>query len=491
MSHLIYIGETDKQVAAYLKEKLEKNKNTVEIFSDFSHLAPKLEEGQPELALLNSDIFNGIGLSEKIFKNIIAVVYAREMEIEEKLNYYKLGVKRVIIESVALVSMVLSVSSMIIDRHSNFRQIRQRSLNYGKIQGASLQEILQNAFIEKKNLLIKVNTNGWNAKIRVCQGHIVSAFSPNLENEEAVLKTLHLPIGKFSIRRFRRKSHYSSGISSTPAILAELKFEEKMIRDFFEKVGSNNPQFKISAHIKTDTLSGEKKSLLNVIKENSIFNKIQLNSPFSALKTVRVLSDLLDQNLIYLEGEGDVLETFGDNDIDYIKENIFPEEAKEGKIVIFGLPSSGKSTLIRKIAGQQTKIKTIQYLDFAKIHLRKEITLTLFGISIDENFQSVFEKIEKGMVAYIFLVDSKRKETFEYTKYLLNKMIETYSIPCVVGLTNIDSGNEKQFTEIAQLLGVQEKIPVFAVDPDSFKDALKLIYNLERKTQSEGKNKDV
>ena len=69
MNHLIYIGEKDKQVAAYFKEKLEKNKNKVEIFSDFSDLAPKLEEGLPDLVLINSDIFNGVGLSEKIFNN--------------------------------------------------------------------------------------------------------------------------------------------------------------------------------------------------------------------------------------------------------------------------------------------------------------------------------------------------------------------------------------------------------------------------------------
>ena len=91
------------------------------------------------------------------------------MEIEEKLKYYKLGAKRVIVEPVALVSMVTSVSSMIVDRHSDFRKIRQQSLNYGTLQGASLQEILQNAFLEKKNLIIKVNTNGWNAKIRIYQ----------------------------------------------------------------------------------------------------------------------------------------------------------------------------------------------------------------------------------------------------------------------------------------------------------------------------------
>jgi signal recognition particle receptor subunit beta len=94
------------------------------------------------------------------------------------------------------------------------------------------------------------------------------------------------------------------------------------------------------------------------------------------------------------------------------------------------------------------------------------------------------------MVAYIFLVDSKKEETFEYTKYLLNKMIETYSIPCVVGITNIDSGNEKQFNDMRKLLGVPEEIAVLAVDPDSFKDVIKLVYNLKR-TQPEEENKDV
>lgn len=492
MNHLIYIGETDTQVAEYFKEKLEKDKNKVEIFSNFSDLEPKLKEGLPDLAILNSDIFKGVKLSEEIFKNITAVIYSREMEIEEKLKYYKLGAKRVIVESVALVSMVISVCSMIADRHSNFRKIRQQSLNYGTLQGASLQEILQNAFLEKKNLIIKVNTNGWNAKIRIYQGHIVSAFSPNLRNEEAVLKTLHLPIGRFSIRRFATNSSYSSDISSTPAILTELKFEEKIIRDFFEKIGSNNPQFKVSGHFKKSILTTDEESLLEVIREKSIFHDIQLNSPFSILKTVKILYNLFNLKVIYLEGEGDVLETFGDKDIEYIKENIFPKDTEEGKIVIFGVPSSGKSELIRKMAGQKSKIRTLQYLDFAKIQLKKNITLTLFGISLDENFQSVFETIEEGMVAYIFLIDSNKKETFEYTKYLLHKMFDTYSLPSVVGITNIDADDNKKFDEIRKMLEVRKEIQVLRIDPESYGDVQKLIYNLKRESQPlKEENKDV
>ena len=483
MKNLIYIGDKDSQVSSYFKEKLEKKKNRVEVFSDLKDLAPRLERNLPDLVLLNSELFSKVEISPDMFENVSAIVYAREMEIEEKLKYYQMGVKRVIVEPVSLVSYVITVCLMIIDHHVNSRKIRQHSLNYGKLQGASLQEILQNAFLEKKNLIIKVNNNGWNAKIRVFQGHIVSAFSPNLKNEEAVLKTLHLPVGKFMIRRFRKNFPYKSKISSTPAILAELKFQEKQIQKFFEKVGSNNPRFQVSSQLNKSSLSADETILLETIKKYLIFQNIQLNCPFSILKTVRILSSLLDKKLIYLEGEGEVIETLSDSDIEYLKENIFPDEAVEGRIVIFGLPSSGKSEFIRKLAGQQTKIRTIQYLDFVKIKLKKEMSLTLFGISIDENFQSVFENILAGIVAYIFLVDFNKEETFEYTKYLLNKMRKSYSVPLVVGVTNINENDEdKSLEQTRKKLDVSEEIQVLAIDPNSFKDVRNLIYNLKSST---------
>ena len=84
------------------------------------------------------------------------------------------------------------------------------------------------------------------------------------------------------------------------------------------------------------------------------------------------------------------------------------------------------------------------------------------------------------MLAYIFLVDSKMKETFEYTKYLLNKMIQTYSVPCVVGITNIGSDEDPGLNNLRRKIEIPDEIPILPINPQSFKDALHLIHNLKK-----------
>jgi signal recognition particle receptor subunit beta len=490
MKRRIYICDANRQIADIFKDRLS-NIYEAETFTTLKELSSELNKNLPDLILLNPNILHKSTLSEEIFRDTAAIIYAEEMDVEEKLKYYQLGVRRVIIERIELIPTVTSMCSMILDRHANFRTIRQQSLNYGTLQGFSLQEILQNAFLEKKNLIIKVQNNGWDAKIRIFQGHIIDAVAPDLENEEAVLKMLHLPIGKFMIRSYRNIRKHSSVISSTPAILAELKFEQNKLDEFFKTVGSTNPKFELSSIKRAVSLQADEKIIVGLVKKYSIFQAIQLQSPFSVLRTVRILSNLFSRKLIYLEGEGEVFETFQDDDILYLEENVFPEGVKDGRIVILGVPGSGKTELIRKIAGQQqAKMQTLQYLDFTRIQLEKNLNLTLFGISIDENFQPIFDSIAEGMLAYIFLVDSKMKETFEYTKYLLNKMIQAYSVPCAVGITNIDPDDNAGLAKLRKKIEIPEEIQVLPVNPNLFKDALNLIYNLRKPSRLPGEAND-
>lgn len=484
MKRLIYIGDKNYRIADIFKEKFFSDENLIETFSDLQEVLSKLEKNSPDLILLNQNLFSNPKPSPEIFANTALVVYAEKMEVEEKLAFYQIGAKRVIVEPVELISAVVTVGSIILNRYKEFHQVRQQLLNYGILQGYSLQDILQNAFLEKKNLIIKVSNNGWSAKIRTMQGHIVNAVAPDMRDEEAVLKTLHLPIGKFIIRRFQRDEKITTDIPSTPAILAQLRSEQKELQEFFEKTGSSNPKFKLAIEEDDLFLGQHKKRLLELIKKYAAFQKVQVHSPFPFLQTLRTISDLFERKLIKLEGAGGAIESFSEKDIQYMEESIFPENAEDARIIVLGAPGSGKSSLIHKIAGRQPgKPQSIKYMDFARVQLRENLKLTLFGISIDENFWPVFEKLSEGMLAYIFLIDFQQKESFEYTKYLLAKMLQTYNIPVVVGVTRIESRVNQALAKIRKMLEIPGEVPVLAIDAGSFQDCQELFLNLRKPSQ--------
>lgn len=484
MKRLIYIGDKDYRISDIFKEKLYSDENLIETFSDLPDVLSKLEKNSPDLILLNENLFPQTKPSREIFANTSLVIYADRMEVEEKLAFYRMGAKRVIIEPMGLVSAVVDASSIILNRHEEFHKVRQQCLNYGILQGYSLQDILQNAFLEKKNLIIKVSNNGWNAKIRILQGHIVNAIAPNLQKEEAVLKTLHLPIGKFIIRRYQKNEGVASVIPSTPAILTQLRSEQKELQEFFEKTGSNNPKFKLAIAEEDLFLEQTEKRLLELIKKYATLQEVQMHSPFPFLKTLRTLSSLFERKLIHPEGIGETFEAFAEKDVQYLQENIFPEDAEEGRIIVMGVPGSGKSDLIQKIAGQPPgKIQSIKYLDFARVKLKENLNLSFLGISIDENFLPVFERLSGAMLAYIFLVDFQQEESFEYTKYLLAKMLQTYDVPLVVGITRVESGVKQALARMRKILEVPDEIALLSINPDSFRDCRELLFNLRKSAQ--------
>lgn len=485
----IYICDTMKERAEKISAALYNEGYGTECFSTLEDVLQKLHQSAPDLFLLNLGAIE-TGLAEFDWvKSVPIILYGEKLGVDEAFGYYQKGVRRVITGSENLEESVAAAAKMAIYRLIELRKFRQKSLTYGTLQGFSLFKILQNVLQEKKNFVIQIQYKNWKAKIRTFQGHIVDALTPDSLGEDAILKTLCLAQGSFLIRRYQKMEEVSPISTSTLGILAEAKYQRKEIGNFLKRFGISNPGFAVAPELAIAEMPPDEQALLKSITKYHAFQEVLLRCPLSTLKMLRLLNEFLDNGTVVLQGEGsENEEMLNEQDVDYIRENLLPEGAKEGKIIIMGLPSSGKTQFVRTFAGlREVQLKVVQSVEFARIPLDQELNLIVFGLSIDQNFHPLLNKLSEGMLACIFLIDFSQKSKFDYTKYVLHQVLQNYSVPFVIGLTNVPEEPGDAVEIIREKFQVPAVIEIIPTRPESFGHIRQLLYNLKKIPEFMGK----
>jgi signal recognition particle receptor subunit beta len=484
MEQVIYVGEPDTDIAGQIQERLSKGNHQIKIYSENDSLESHLELNAPDLMIFNDSFLNKYQIKQDLFNRFPTLVYSRQMEMEKKLNYYRMGAKRVLVDSEDLVDEVVSSTNMILFRRGKLKEIRENILNYGTIQDSTLIEILHDAVKENKNLLIKLKYHDLDINLKIFQGHIVNVHSPNGNGSDALLKALLIPEGYFIIRRYKKDQEKSQFSSSVLAILTELTFFQNKIQKFLESFDISNPKCDINSSNNLPEFSVYESQIIKLVLRYGSFRDVLIRSPLPVNRSLQIFIDLHKNGTIYLLESEISSEKFRNSDIKYLQKNIFGEDFNEGRILVLGVPTSGKGEFIRKIAGHEnSEIKSVQFLDYARIRLKNKLVLSLFGISIDENFQPILDKISEDILAVILLIDNASEESFEYTKYLFQKMLYNYDVPFVVGIENTKSGNDETIRKIRSKLDIPDSIEIVSYDPRSFRDCINLFYHLKTVTK--------
>ena len=491
MPETIFIGARQDTEATRISEKLSNTGLITHLFDNVRRLQEWMAEELPDVLILDRDFFHQLAKDTELVQNIPTVVYGSPMDLGERVRLFDSGVREVVDAVEELPDRVAEVAKMVLNRARHLRPLRQKRLTYGTLKVFPVVDLLQNAILESKNLIMKIRMDGWNAKLQVFQGRLVRAEAPHLSGIDALLKTMFLPEGTFTIRAFERHEEVATQFPSTFAIIAETRFEHQKVRDFVRKYEMENPSLQVVKAL-PKKLPDELKKLLDTIKRFQHFREILIKHPAPVWKTFKQIQWLVHKNLVQVAREEKRVDRLQDQDIQFLRQHLFPENVQEGKIIVLGLPTSGKSDLIRTFAGlQKSQVKTVQTLDFTRIRLANDLRLSLFGVSIEEYFQPILEKISEGVLAMIFLVDYQRPERFEYTKYLFHQFIQNYDVPFVVGVTNWENGAEDAVKRVREALEMPEMLEILPVQVTHFKDLRNLIYNLRNYTPMETEEKNA
>jgi len=488
MERVIYVGEPDTNVAEQIQERLAGGNNKIKIYTENHSLESHLELNTPDLMLFNDSFLNKFQIKQEFINRFPTLIYSNQMEIDKKLKYYRMGAKRVLVDSENLIDEVVTSTNMIMFRRGKLKEIRENILNYGTIHDSTIIEILHDAVKDNKNLLIKLKYNDWDINLKIFQGHIVSVQSPIGNGPDVLLKALLVPQGYFIIRRYKKDKEKTQFSASVLAILTEFAFLQNKIRMFLESFDIADPRGDINTPNDLSEFSEDESHIIKLVLKYGLFRDVLIRSPLSVNKTLQIFIDLHQKGIIYLLESEVSNQQFRDKDIQFLQKELFREDINEGRILVLGLPTSGQGEFIRKIAGHENaELRSIQFLDYARIRLKNNLVLSLFGISIDENFQPLLDKISEDILAVILLINNRGEESFEYTKYLFQKMLNNFDVSFVVGIENTNSVDEETIGKIRSRLDIPDSIEIMLYDPGSFRDCINLFHHLKKVSKSEKK----
>ena len=484
MSQKILIADDTFEVAEKLQAALSETGNDVKIVSQFDKIKDTIAEESPDMLCVNAALFEKNSLPAAIVQQLPVVIYAFELDTQVESQFYEIGVKRVIVENVKMTDQVAAFVKMYQYRRQTLTERRRKSLTHGNLRTLPLSDLLQNAMYEKKNLIIKIRYKQLNVKILTYLGHVISCAFADKTGEEALGKALMLNDGSFTIMGYQKPNENAQMSVSVPAILAEIQFIQHKIQQFLTSLGldAGNPSFKTIKSDKIFELPKAQLKVLDLVEEYGTIGDVLLHSPLNLLETVGLVTYFAENNLIKpaatkSPATGRTVTTIDPAIRAAQHQQIAETGISSGTIVILG--NRGRSDLINTIAGHDsTAIKSVKSLEFTRLALPNKTRVTVFGISMETTFLPILDKVAEKMIGCVILLDFQDQTQVEFSSYLFNRIMQLYSTPFLVALSNVDIDENSAIQSFRKTVNVPEGVEVVVIDPRTFEGTLKIFEKL-------------
>ncbi|MFN2593713.1 MAG: ATP/GTP-binding protein, partial [Actinomycetota bacterium] len=161
----------------------------------------------------------------------------------------------------------------------------------------------------------------------------------------------------------------------------------------------------------------------------------------------------------------------------YTKRSDRTSRTRPLKIVVAGPFSAGKTTLIKTISdtaivgteraitdgSHPTKKETTVAMDFGRINLGEDLTLSLFGTPGQKRFDIMWEVLSEGMLGFVLLIDGSEPRSVPDAETILTTFSNFADVPFVVGVSHLDEpGTDpaRVLSDVRVALNIPPEIPV-------------------------------
>lgn len=455
----------------------------IELLSDASQLSGFIQRKAPTAVFLGYPWVKESIEKLTVTPGSFSYVYGSGIPAETRVRLLRQGIFRILPVIEGNEGILYKYLQMHLRQRKELIPRYLRAVTFADLRDLPLRDVLLNSVKERKNLIFKIEDGPWKAKMRVFQGKIIEALTPPLGGIDATISILNHPKGQVRLQGYNKEQEVCTFESSTLGAVAEADYESRIIRQFAEQFRSTNPAFLVADSAAGASLSGEERDLLKRVSAHRHFYDVLVNSPSGFLPTFRLLERLYQSGMLLFDSSEEERTGFTEEDISFLQKNLFPPETREGRLMVLGYPSSGKSEIIHKLAEAcQSSVKKAKSVEFARLKLAPDLILNVFGISIDAYFQPIIQKLSDNMLAYIFVVDYSHRKNRDYLKYLYQQILAKYAVPSVVALTHAVGDPQKAAAEIRETLGTPPKIQIVPVNPSDFFQIRKLLYSLTKNT---------
>jgi signal recognition particle receptor subunit beta len=349
----------------------------------------------------------------------------------------------------------------------------------------SIAELIQSCLLDKKSVACKIMDNEWSAKLRLHQGKLESASCSGSEGTKAVLEIMHHQRGEIFLNYFSDSKPAEPLEASTPVHLLELQYQQKLLKEFLQKCGENNPIFKKAKMADADHFSEAEKIILKILEQRLSLKKLLKISSLSFLHTFRIIENFLQKGIIEIEKESQESQQFSEEDLEFFYEKLFNPGQKIGQILILGSSETVKHQGIETIAKSiESQLVTNNLAEITAVTLDQQAKLYFVALPLNDQIHRLLESFVSDLVATVFIIDLAQQTEMDYPKYFLRQFLAEYSLPFVIGITNVGENTEEAIQKVKNKLEIPSHVHLSVIDPQNFPQFRRLLLKLLDNTKT-------
>ncbi len=477
MTSTIYLLETNKKTTQEIVNYAIRSGFEIFTFANFTSLLKELKNRHADAIFINIDLVPTSDDHIRVLKNYFTVIYGDFIDYDLKHRFYRLGIDRVINASQNLPMMLVQLLQFDSYSRDELKSLLNKNITVSNLSDIHLKNIVHNAIMNQRNLVIKINDEEWFAKIRIFGGEVIDACSPGKEGIDAVLNIFQHSQGQLTLQPFSSEKETSSCNVSTFGMLAEAEYQSRLLMDFQQKIGKKNPILKVDIKTNGNNFSPEEKNVLRLVGTQINLQSIVQESPYPLSHTLSVLDHLFKKQVLSVSNSVNRQSQFTEEDISIIRSSLNQPDQKNAQILVICSTHRSKRQFLETVAkATNCKVKSNNIIDVIRIYLEEDYALQFIGIHSAVNLQKLMPNIKGNIAAIFFVFDFSRELKFEYQKYYIKQIVNQYEFPFVIGLTNLTKFGKRVIEEMRKRLEIPAGIKIVSIDPTNFQQ-IKQLFN--------------
>ncbi len=504
----IFILDNDKNQTEILFNLIAEDHYEGRLFNSIEDLTAAFSDQIPALSLidyhslLKADRQQVIRLFQ-IMKDQEISVYNVPEDAARRLAFYELGARRVYDSGHSLEEMYFSLRWLMRIVTDENNRVYQNS--HGNIEDLPLEALIPILASERRSGVLSIHTPSGSGKIYFYGGIIMNAQTGPHNGEEAFFHMLLWNSGRFVFMSLADLKPENKITLSNFGLITKGRQIKKEFETLVAKIAPLQNVIRAArlGDLKMSNLE-IKPGFVDFIKRPHTMETAVENAFYTALETVKILLRLRDDGFLIInepvgiepseseevDKKADVQLTLSDIEFKALHENLKLDEQTTAKIVVISADKDSRTGFIGDIAGQFRSGGGSENLEVGRVCINETLNLFLIGLEMNQKAAEAVNQIFGGLAGFIFLIDGKASEQFEYLNYVMNQILSDKPLPSVCAVYNIPehesvSSIRKKFTAPEQLIWIKK--------PDDSLNLLFSVYPLdvEEENESEPEEKDA
>ena len=383
-------------------------------------------------------------------KNNELIVFNVPENASRRLAFYDLGARRVYDLSHSVEEMYFSISWMLKIASQDDDTIRH---SRGRLRDLPLHVLIPIIASEERSGILTVHSQNSSGKIFFFEGNIIDARIGSHHGSAALYHMFLWKEGNFA---FAANPHIKVknqiGLSNFGLLIQaqqcqaefELKMDELAPPDAIIRVTHTGDLEASDIEIDPDFIRYLKRphhlreiienpfylacATLEKLIELKINGFIQINEPVEA-QLIHSGEDATDDGTKRFEMSDTEFETFSSH--------LELQDEDQTKLIILSNNMQSRIDFIESLAGGYKTGDGEAMLEIGKVQINDAFLLYLIGLELNQLAAEAISKIFGGMAGYVFILDARQTDKFEYFTYVIKQILNANPLPSVVVLQNL------------------------------------------------------